>query len=319
MIDPELLETFLVVARTDGFSSAARELGLRQSTVSGHIMRLEGQIGKRLFDRDPHRVELTPDGQALVGFARTILDALAAAEGYFESPDTTQVTGSVRFGASEDLVAEDLPHLLLEFRRAHPRVDLELRVGLSETLLEQVRTNHLDLVFIKRRPGEQHGTLVFDDELVWAGRPDDEQEQAQAQQQSAAATGPRAPEHAPERAPDTSAPVNIVTYPLPSLTRQAALAALDAASLGYRITCVTDNLLGLRAAALAGLGNIVHARSLLPSGLVERTDLPSPGRTEFVLVTRPGPASQATAALSRLILENRDRIGHGSRAWSANG
>lgn len=294
MIDPELLETFLVVARNGGFSSAARELGLRQSTVSGHVQRLEAQVGKRLFERDPHRVELTPDGMAMVGFARDILDSVAAAEGYFAGTD---LTGSIRFGASEDLVAEDLPHLLLEFRRAHPRVDLDLRVGLSEHLHEQVQSNRLDLVFIKRKPGERHGTLVFDDELVWAGRGGDEQAAASL-------------------ASPVASPVPVVTYPLPSLTRQAALAALDAASLGYRITCVSDNLLGLRAAALAGLGNIVHARSLLPNGLVEVPQLPSPGRTEFVLVTRPGPVSHAASALSQLILANADRIGRGSLGWS---
>ena len=41
MLDPVLLESFLAVAQTRSFSEAGRRLGLRQSTVSQHIRKLE--------------------------------------------------------------------------------------------------------------------------------------------------------------------------------------------------------------------------------------------------------------------------------------
>ena len=275
MIDPALLRTFVVVARSGGFSAAARELGTRQSTVSGQVQRLEAQVGRRLLDRDSHRVELTSDGQALVGFAHEILDSIEVAENWFGGDE---LTGHVRFGVSEDIMTESFPDLLRQFWRQHPRVDLDLRVGLSENLHQQTRIAQVDLAFIKRRPGERHGTLVFDDDLVWAGRESE----------------PLSP----------GEPVPVVAYPPPSITRQAGLVALERAGLGHRISCVTDDLAGLRAAAIAGLGYIVHSRSLLPPPLVVVPHLPDPGRAEYVLVTRPGPRSRAVQALSDLILEN---------------
>ena len=71
MFDPVLLRSFLAVEQAGGFTAAARRLGLRQSTVSGHIARLERAAGRELFLRDTHTVELTADGTAMVGFAST--------------------------------------------------------------------------------------------------------------------------------------------------------------------------------------------------------------------------------------------------------
>jgi predicted transcriptional regulator len=45
MLDPVLLQTFLAVAQTYSFSQAAERLGLRQSTVSQHIRKLEEEAG----------------------------------------------------------------------------------------------------------------------------------------------------------------------------------------------------------------------------------------------------------------------------------
>lgn len=281
MFDSVLLRSFLAVERTGGFTAAAKQLGLRQSTVSGHIAKLEKVVGRQLFLRDTHTVMLTADGSAMLGFARDILEAQEQAQRYFGGDE---LTGRVRFGASEDVVAEELPQILLEFRRTHPLVDLELSVGLSEDLHAQLRSNRLDLAFVKRRPGERHGRLVFEDRMIWAG--------------SVGAVL------------DTTQPVPVVTYRPPSLTRDAALETLEREKVRYRVTCVVEGLLGLRAAVLAGLGFIVHSESLLLPGLAPVEGLPSPGMTEFVLVSRPRRLSQPEQALSRAIIDNSHRLQH---------
>ena len=48
MLDPILLQTFLAVAQTRSFTQAAERLGLRQSTVSQQVRKLEQQAGRRL-------------------------------------------------------------------------------------------------------------------------------------------------------------------------------------------------------------------------------------------------------------------------------
>src|SRR6201999_4056681 len=65
------LRTFVVVARLESFSAAARELGYTQSAVSQHIAVLESDVGATLLDRRP--VAPTEAGARLLEHAEPIL------------------------------------------------------------------------------------------------------------------------------------------------------------------------------------------------------------------------------------------------------
>src|SRR6201995_942410 len=136
MLDPVLLQTFLAIAQTRSFTRAAERLGLRQSTVSQHIRKLEGEAGRRLFVRDTHSVTMTADGEAMIEFARGILAANERAERYFAG---SELRGRLRFGASEDFVTSLLPEVLREFVRTHPLVEFELTVGPERRTLRETR------------------------------------------------------------------------------------------------------------------------------------------------------------------------------------
>ena len=124
------------------FTRTAERLGLRQSTVSQHIRKLEEETRRRLFVRDTHSVTTTADGEAMIQFARGILAANERAERYFAG---SQLRGRLRFGASEDFAASLLPEVLREFVRTHPLVEFELTVGLSGELTEKLERGELDL------------------------------------------------------------------------------------------------------------------------------------------------------------------------------
>lgn len=279
MYDPVQLRTFLTVAQTLSFTQAAGRLGVRQSTVSQHVRRLEEATGRPLFLRDTHSVELTEDGEALLGFARTILEAHERAAAYFTG---TRLRGRLRFGASEDFVLTRLPEILEGFRHEHPEVDLELSVELSGTLHERLDEGRLDLVLAKRRgPGDERGRLVWRDRMVWIG-----------------AEGLRVD---PER------PVPLIVFPPPGITRARALEVLEREGRGWRIACTSGSLSGLVAAARAGLGVMAHTRGLIPPGLAKVAGLPDLGPVEFALV-RGGRGSPAAEALASAILSGADRL-----------
>jgi DNA-binding transcriptional LysR family regulator len=280
MYDPGHLKTFLTVAQTLSFTQAARRLGLRQSTVSQHVRRLEDATGRTLFTRDTHSVELTEDGEAMLGFARRILVVHEQATSFFAG---TRLRGRLRFGASEDFVLTRLPEILEAFRVEHPEVDLELTVELSGTLHEQLDAGRLDLVLAKRRPQDPRGTPVWQDRLVWIGS-----ERLRLD---------------PER------PVPLIVYPPPGISRALALEALERHGRAWRIACTSGSLNGLIAAARAGLGVMAHSRALVPPGLVrvpERAGLPELGEVDFVL---RGPTDEGPAkALAAAILAGGDRL-----------
>ncbi len=282
MFEPVLLESFLAVAQTRNFTEAGRRLGLQQSTVSQHIRKLEAAAGRRLFIRDTHRVSLTADGEAMTGFAQSILDTNARARRYFAG---SKLRGRLRFGASEDFVSTRLPELLRDFMREHALVDLELKVGVSAALYELMDAGELDLVLAKRPAGDERGQLVWKDRLAWIG--------------------------AGSTRIDPAAPVPLIVYDPPSITRSIALDVLERAGMTWRIACSSGSLSGLRAAALADLGVTVHARGLIPDGLIEMPAsfrLPDLPDVEFVVMGARSGLRGPSAALAQAILANGDRL-----------
>ncbi|ACK49091.1 transcriptional regulator, LysR family [Methylocella silvestris BL2] len=275
LLDPVCLRTFLVIAEGASFSETSRRLGLGQPTVSEHVRKLEKAVGRRLFIRDTHSITMTPEGQAMVAFARSILETNERAKRYFAG---AKLRGRLRFGASEDLVLSWLPEILAGFVQNHPLVDLEFTIGLSSTLINRFDAGELDLVLCKRWPGEDRGDLVWRDKLVWI-------------------SGEKEPPSQTDQAP-------LILYPPPSLTRFMAIAALERAGASWRIACTSGSLSGLVAAAEAGLGFMAHSRKLIPKGLIERAPregMPPLGELEFVMLRSRRSAQPAVAELSAAI------------------
>jgi DNA-binding transcriptional LysR family regulator len=281
MLDPVWLRTFLVIAEGASFSEASRRLSLGQPTVSEHVRKLEKVVGHRLFVRDTHSVTMTLEGEAMMEFARNILETNERAKRHFAG---TKLRGRLRFGASEDLVPSWLPDILRNFVENHPLVDLEFTVALSNILVNRFDAGELDLVLCKRWPGEERGDLLWRDSLVWAGA---------------------------DKAPAVQEQVQLILYPPPSITRFMALAALERVGAPWRIACTSGSLSGLVAAAQAGLGFMAHSRKLIPRGLVERPPLKglsSLGELEFVILRGRKNSQAPVAELSAAIRAKAEKF-----------
>jgi DNA-binding transcriptional LysR family regulator len=275
--DPSLLRTFLVVAETHSFTQAAMRLGISQPTVSQHVSKLEKAAGRILVSRDTREVALTDNGDAMAGFARTILAAHSAAESYFSG---SAMRGRLRFGAADDLAITQLPRILRHFRQLYPQINLELTVNQSMPLRRRLASGHLDLIFVKQNAGEyEDGVRVAGDPMVWMA-----QERMQL---------------------DLDQPVPLITYQAPSLSRQMAIDALESAGRTWRITCNTRDVNGVLAAVRAGIGVAVFPYSLIPGDLVKvsnRFELPDLGEVDYVLVANPSAAREPVEALTSAIM-----------------
>ena len=274
--DPVLLRTFIAVAGGLSFTRAAQDLGISQPTASQHVRRLEDAAGRQLLRRDTRSVSLTDNGEAMLGFARTILAANDEAVAYFTG---SAMRGRLRFGAADELALSELPTILREFRQLYPRINLELTVTQSGTLLRRLTAHHLDLVFINQPADSDRGRLVRRDRLVWVGLERTEIDPAQ--------------------------PVPMITYHAPSLSRSAAINSLEGVQRAWRITCNTREINGVLAATRAGIGICVLAQSRVPadlrilSGRLELPDLPD---FEMALVSNPLAPAAPVEALTKAIL-----------------
>ena len=277
VFDPILLKTLLVVAETHSFTRAAQRLGLSQPTVSQQMSKLEKAAGRSLIVRDTREVRLTDNGDAMAGFARTILAAHAAAESYFSG---SAMKGRLRFGAADDLAITQLPRILRHFRQLYPQINLELTVNQSGPLRRRLEAGHLDLIFIKQSAGDEtESTRVARDSMVWVG-----QEKMTIEE---------------------GAPVPLIAYQGPSLSRQMAIEALESAGRTWRITCNTRDVNGVLAAVRAGMGVAVFPQALIPADLVKvsnRFTLPELGDVDYVLMANPSAAQDSVEALKSAIV-----------------
>src|ERR1700744_3399182 len=238
MLDFELLRAFVAVADHGGFHRAAERLNLTQSTISPQIKRLALETQRPLFWRTTRSVALTDDGEMLLGDARRLLQLEEAARHRLSAP---RLSGMVRLGVVEEVAGGSLPSALGRFASLHPGVKLEVQIGVSAELIEQLNAGRLDVVFAKRPLGTSKGRLMWREPLVWA----------------AADTF--------DFSPGTTLPLAL--YREHSVSRDIALLALRDSDVSWQIVYTSPSLTGVRAAALAGLAVTPLPASVVTGGL----------------------------------------------------
>ncbi|MFG3044010.1 LysR family transcriptional regulator [Streptomyces sp. NPDC048241] len=165
--DLNLLRTFLAVYRSGSFTAAAGLLGLSQSTVTTQIRALERELARTLFERLPRGVAPTPVAHDLAARVTAPLDALATATGAAPAGRPAPVHLA---GPAELLSARVLPALTPLLAAG---VRLRVTPGLTDPLLDELRSGRHDLVIATYRPRGRTLTAVplMDEEFVLVASP----------------------------------------------------------------------------------------------------------------------------------------------------
>ena len=141
------LRYFCAVAEAGSFSRAAEQCHVSQPSLSQQIMKLEDELGARLFDRLGRSVRLTELGQTFLPRARSVLRELEAARGdVAEQKDS--VGGSVTIGVIPTVAPYFLPQRLTWFSRKFPQVRLTVIEEITPVLLDQVRGSKVDIAIL---------------------------------------------------------------------------------------------------------------------------------------------------------------------------
>ncbi|SDZ42307.1 DNA-binding transcriptional regulator, LysR family [Amycolatopsis xylanica] len=140
-MDTRLISTFTTLARTGGFTAAAAELHLAQSTVTAHIQALERDLRVRLVDRLPSGAVLTEAGRRVLERAQQLLDAEAALRA--EARSGGPIEGEVTVGATESLCAYLLPGAIAALHASHPAVDVRLTPSGTAGTVERLRDGRI--------------------------------------------------------------------------------------------------------------------------------------------------------------------------------
>ena len=148
MLDRNDLQVFERVAALQGFSEAARALGLPKSNVSRSVARLEAALAARLFHRSTRDVTLTAAGIALRDRARDIIERAGEALDYVGSlaqgpRGSIKVNSGIGFGLN--VLGSELPKFLQRYPDVDVTLDLESRSAdlVSEAIDVAVRLGPL--------------------------------------------------------------------------------------------------------------------------------------------------------------------------------
>lgn len=149
-MDIRTIRTFIQVAEQNSFTKAAEELNYVQSTVTMQIQQLEKELGYPLFDRIGKKISLTSSGTEFLAYAYEIHQAMEKAETLGKS--TAHIPGILRLGASESILFGPILDLLPSFKEAFPLLDLRIKTGHNMGLLDQLKQNQLDMVYLSAAP-----------------------------------------------------------------------------------------------------------------------------------------------------------------------
>lgn len=137
--------TFLKVAGTQNFSKAAEQLGYSQSAVTVQIQQLEKELNTQLFERIGKRVYLTEKGQEFVFYANEIMKVTNRALNF--SKESSVPKGKLKIGGVESICTALLPDLILRIYKACPEIEVVIKSGTTEELIDMARRNDVDLIF----------------------------------------------------------------------------------------------------------------------------------------------------------------------------
>ncbi|AEU37742.1 LysR family transcriptional regulator [Granulicella mallensis] len=135
------------IAETGSFSRAAERCQVAQPSLSQQVLKLEEDLGSKLFDRLGRSIRLTEAGRAFLPHARSILTQMETARSSV-TDKCADVRGSVSVGVIPTIAPYLMPHYTRDFTRKHPEAKLRIVEETTPILLESLRNLSIDLAIL---------------------------------------------------------------------------------------------------------------------------------------------------------------------------
>jgi DNA-binding transcriptional LysR family regulator len=143
------LHILLAVVQSGSMAKAAKDLAISHPVVSRSIGVLEHTLGVRLLERNPHGIELTEYGRAMLNRSHAVFDELRQGVKDIEFlADPT--AGEVRIGGTAPFLASLLPTIVDRLHRRHPRMVIHVVATSADSLLRDLDERNLDLLILRK-------------------------------------------------------------------------------------------------------------------------------------------------------------------------
>src|ERR1700744_5571851 len=135
------------VAETGSFSRAAERCQIAQPSLSQQVLKLEKDLGARLFDRLGRGIRITEAGRAFLPHARLILERMEAARSSVAEKNGDSC-GSVAVGAIPTIAPYLMPRYTAAFAKKYPDAKLRIVEETTPELIESLRELSIDFAIL---------------------------------------------------------------------------------------------------------------------------------------------------------------------------
>jgi LysR family hydrogen peroxide-inducible transcriptional activator len=157
------LEYLVAIDDCRSFSAAADQCFVTQPSLSAMVMKLEAELGLKLFDRSKQPVTPTEIGAGLIVQARLVLREAEKLR-QLAKDQQEKVNGTLRVGVIPTLAPYLLPLFLRPFSERYPEVELHIAEAPTEQIIQQLHKDQLDVGLMATPLGDDRLT---EDPLFW--------------------------------------------------------------------------------------------------------------------------------------------------------
>ena len=238
-LQTDLLRTFVTVVDLGNYTETGQVLGRTQPAISLQIKRLEELAGAKLLQHRGKALELTAEGQQLVGYAREILRLNDRAVANLQQ---AEILGVLRVGLPTDYAIGYFQRIIADFAKANRAVALNIRCDWSRSILSSLKVDDLDLaIAITDKMPAHYVSLYWSERPFWVcGR---------------------------DYTPMPGKPVEIVAHPKGCYYRKRMTDALNTEGREWRISFESPGISALQNAVIDGMGVTALTKKTLVTGM----------------------------------------------------
>lgn len=135
------------IADTGNFSRAAERCRVAQPSLSQQVLKLEEDLGVKLFDRLGRSVRITEAGRAFIPHARAILEQMEVARTSVADKNA-DLQGSVAVGVIPTVAPYLMPAYTAAFAKKYPDAKLRIVEEKTAVLVEGLRDLSIDVAIL---------------------------------------------------------------------------------------------------------------------------------------------------------------------------
>lgn len=143
-MDLRVLRYFLMVAKEQSFTKAAKQLNITQPTLSRQLAALEEEFGVKLFNRGGHSITLTNEGLLLKRRALELVDLEDKIVSEFKG-NRESVEGKITIGCGEFIAVETLAKICKKYKGKYPLVRFAIHTGTADNVSEMMNKGLVDI------------------------------------------------------------------------------------------------------------------------------------------------------------------------------